>query len=176
MNERLGEALRIISVAVDVQGAEAARPWLERAGATFLTVVDAGNDLGRALGYKVVPTGILVDEHGIVRHLQAGGFEVDDEETLGLVEAFARGEVDEVAEAQQGREDVAERLRIAHELLRHGKREEALVELDRALELDPDDFVVRKQRWAIRNPDRFYPAVDRDWQREQLVRERPPAD
>ena len=161
-----------MSVAVDVQGPAAARPWAEAAGVTFPTVVDGSNELGRALGYKVVPTGILVDEDGSVRHLQAGSFEVDDEETVALVEAFARGGLDREAITHEGREEVTARLRLAHRLLAEGRRDEALAELDRAIELDPDDFIARKQRWAIRNPDRFYPAVDRDWQREELARER----
>ncbi|HWG55319.1 MAG TPA: hypothetical protein VNT58_02225 [Gaiellaceae bacterium] len=38
-----------MSVAVDVQGSAAARPWVEAAGVTFPTVVDGSNELGRAL-------------------------------------------------------------------------------------------------------------------------------
>ena len=38
--------------------------------------------------------------------------------------------------------------------------------------MDPENFVVRKQIWAVRYPERFYPVIDFDWQAEQLRRER----
>jgi hypothetical protein len=31
--------------------------------------------------------------------------------------------------------------------------------------LEPDNFVIRKQIWAVENPDRFYDGeIDTDWQ------------
>ncbi|MEX0816928.1 MAG: tetratricopeptide repeat protein [Gaiellales bacterium] len=52
-----------------------------------------------------------------------------------------------------------------------GDADEALALWRDALALDPDNFVVRSQIWALEHPDRFYPAVDREWQELQLVKE-----
>jgi hypothetical protein len=41
-----------------------------------------------------------------------------------------------------------------------------------ALRADPDNFVIRKQIWAVEHPERFYPSIDWAWQRDQLARER----
>jgi len=46
------KAFQFVSVAVDTQGAEAARPWTERAGATFPTVVDRDNALAAIYDYN----------------------------------------------------------------------------------------------------------------------------
>jgi tetratricopeptide (TPR) repeat protein len=56
-------------------------------------------------------------------------------------------------------------------LLRQGRRADGLRWWRRALALDPDNYAVRSQIWALEHPDRFYPAVDADWQVEQLARE-----
>ena len=40
----------------------------------------------------------------------------------------------------------------------------------RALELDPANFTVRKQIWREEHPERFYPTIDAEWQKEQLGR------
>jgi hypothetical protein len=40
-----------------------------------------------------------------------------------------------------------------------------------ALEIDPDNFLVRSQIWALEHPERFWPVVDREWQEQQLIRE-----
>jgi tetratricopeptide (TPR) repeat protein len=37
-----------------------------------------------------------------------------------------------------------------------------------ARQLDPPNFTVRKQIWMIEHPERFYPTIDLDWQKEQL--------
>lgn len=54
---------------------------------------------------------------------------------------------------------------------RNANREEALHWWRRALDLDPRNFTVRKQIWREEHPERFYPNIDTDWQKEQLARE-----
>ena len=56
-------------------------------------------------------------------------------------------------------------------LARLGRGEEAVAAWKRALALDPANFVVRKQIWAHRNPDRFWPTIDFDWQQAEMARE-----
>ena len=41
----------------------------------------------------------------------------------------------------------------------------------RGLELNPDNYLIRKQIWAVENPERFYEGdVDYNWQREQTAK------
>jgi len=56
-------------------------------------------------------------------------------------------------------------------LARLGRGEEAVAAWKRALALDPANFVVRKQIWAHRHPERFWPEIDLDWQRAEMARE-----
>ena len=58
------------------------------------------------------------------------------------------------------------------DLLRRGDRAGAVEAWRRALAADPDNYVIRKQIWAVEHPDRFYPTIDWAWQKEQLARER----
>lgn len=170
-----------LAVAADTQGPEAARPWVERARATFPVAVDTANALGGLLGYTVVPTGIFIDQKCVVRHVQAGDFSVRDENALARAERFLSGELDVLEELTVNsdarprplaQELIDPKVRLASELLARGQQSEALLELDRALELDPDNYVIRKQRWNIRNPERFEPEIDWGWQKAQLARER----
>jgi tetratricopeptide (TPR) repeat protein len=50
----------------------------------------------------------------------------------------------------------------------------ALGKLRQARDLDPDNWRIRKQIWAIEHPDKFYNTETPDyrWQREELARER----
>jgi tetratricopeptide (TPR) repeat protein len=52
-----------------------------------------------------------------------------------------------------------------------GRGAEALASWRAALALDPANFTVRKQIWMIEHPEKFYPTIDVEWQKEQLVRE-----
>lgn len=52
-----------------------------------------------------------------------------------------------------------------------GNKKEAVELLDKALALDPSNYVVRKQRWLILYPKRFHPTIDWEWQREQMKKE-----
>lgn len=59
-------------------------------------------------------------------------------------------------------------------LLQHGRKDAALAKLKRARDLDPDNWRIRKQIWAIENPDKFYTDASPDygWQSEQLKKEK----
>ncbi len=51
---------------MDVQGADVARPFVEKPGATFETVVDNENILGQLYRFKAIPNGYLINPDGTV--------------------------------------------------------------------------------------------------------------
>jgi tetratricopeptide (TPR) repeat protein len=58
-------------------------------------------------------------------------------------------------------------------LLHQNQKENALVKFKRARDLDPENWRIRKQIWAIEHPDKFYAGDSPDfgWQKEELARE-----
>ncbi len=181
MARNAGKDFALVSIAVDAQGAEAARPWAEAAGATFATVVDRENRLAQLYDYKLVPNGIFVDEHGIVRYAKIGGFSVDHAADVEAIQRLIDGDAEQleaessVAPYQLGtleRELVETRMRLGAELFRRGARDEAIAEWRRALRLDPENLTIRKQIWMARYPEKFHPTIDFAWQQGQLQRER----
>ncbi len=168
-------------MAVETQGADAARPWVEEAGATYPVAVDQSSLLGRALDFKVVPNGVFLDEQGTIRYAKYGGFSVDQPEDVETIQKLIDGEITEMAPTDTEapytlspveKQLIETRLRLGSELLARGESEGALAEWQKALEMDPENFVIRKQIWAVRYPEKFYPTIDFDWQGEQLRRER----
>jgi tetratricopeptide (TPR) repeat protein len=67
--------------------------------------------------------------------------------------------------------DWSARFGLGTALYQQGRTAEALASWRAALELDPANFTVRKQIWMIEHPEKFYPTIDFDWQKEQLARE-----
>ncbi len=59
-------------------------------------------------------------------------------------------------------------------LLQQGRKEAALIKLKQARDLDPENWRIRKQIWAIEQPDKFYTdnSPDYGWQNEQLKKEK----
>ena len=167
---------------MDAGGVEAARPWLERAGATFPTVVDAENQLALAYDFRVVPNGIVLDADQMIRFRKVGGFNCERDEDRDVVARLFRGEsLPEDRSAPTEAPDEATALRrelienawqLGLELRNRGAVEEAAAAWRKALRYDPDNFVIRKQIWALLHPERFSGQIDYAWQREQLARER----
>jgi len=171
----------LVSIAVDTQGPEAARPWVEAAGATFTTVVDRENRLAALYDYKLVPNGIVLDERGIVRYAKIGGFSVENAADVDAVQRLIDGDVAQIETEARAvpyrlgateRELVEARMRLGGELFRRGAREEAVAEWRRALRLDPENLTIRKQIWMAKYPEKFHPTIDFAWQTGQLRRER----
>ena len=79
-------------MAVDAGGVAAARPWVEQAGATFPTVVDAENRLALDYDFRAVPNGICLDTDRIVRYRKLGGFSCEHDDDRAAVARLLRGE------------------------------------------------------------------------------------
>lgn len=160
---------------MDAQGPDRPRPYVEQAGATFKTVVDSENVLGQTYGFKAIPNGFLIDEQGVVQYRGVGGFDVRRDKTRAVLDQWtARQPIME--DESRRKPDPGDELTDSNELFRQGQAayrdgrvDEALVLWKQGVQLDPDNYIVRKQIWAVENPDRFYDGdVDYDWQRQQM--------
>ena len=69
--------------------------------------------------------------------------------------------------------EAAARFQLGLVLLEEGKQEEAMAEWRKALALDPQNWIIHKQIWAVEHPDKFYKGgVDYGWQKAQLEGEK----
>ena len=66
MREELHPAIEVVTVALDTGGAEAAVPWIDRAKTTHPALIDAAHLLDELLGIVNVPTGVWIDEQGML--------------------------------------------------------------------------------------------------------------
>lgn len=166
---------------MDSQGPEAARPWTERAGATYPTVVDRDNTLAAIYDYKLIPNGIFLDETGVIRYRKFGGFNVENAADAAAIQRLIDGEITEIAldakdapyhlsEDEQALVDA--RMRRGAALFAHEARSEAVAEWTQALHRDPENLTIRKQIWMAMYPEKFHPTIDFDWQKGQLAQER----
>ena len=162
---------------MDVQGADRARPYVEAAGATFAAAVDEGNLLSQLYGFKAIPNGFLIDQEGVVKYKRLGSFDIRRAETANVLEKWIAGL--DLSEQTQPAETsaVAERtgasdlFRKGQGLYRQGRVEEAVALWRSGLALDPGNYIIRKQIWAVESPERFYSGeVDYAWQREQTAK------
>jgi len=162
----------MVAVAQDVQGEERVRPVVEERDIGFLVLIDRASDLARLLEFRIVPSGFFVDAQGSVRYRHVEDFDVSDPRVRWNLERFLAREPTESPD-EDGRMDPAALERFAEGVERYaaGGTVEALALWRAALELDPDNFVIRSQIWAVEHPDHFWPAVDREWQQMQLLKE-----
>ncbi|MEK3990194.1 MULTISPECIES: TlpA disulfide reductase family protein [Robertmurraya] len=170
----------ILSVSVDVQGAEVVKPYAQNK--SYTTVIDLENEMANYFGFKVVPNGIFIDKNGIIRLIKQR-FYVTDPEHLNAIEKLINGNEETVVLDDENLVPVNDvghlekqlsetKFKLALQYANNGKKEEALKELDEALLLDTDNFLIRKQRWYIRYPEKFSPTIDMEWQQEQLAKEK----
>lgn len=166
---------------MDNQGADAARPWTEKAGATYPTVVDRDNTLAAIYDYKLIPNGLFLDEAGIIRYRKFGGFNIENAADVDAIQQLIDGEVTQIAlDAKDAPYHLSEteralidaRMRLGAELFARGAQTDAVAEWKQALHLDPENLTIRKQIWMAEYPEKFHPTIDFDWQKGQLARER----
>ena len=150
---------------------------MERAGARFTTLIDQSNTLSDLYGFRAIPNGFLVDEQGTVRFSQLGGFDIRRRETVEVLERWLSG-LDPAPARDEPAGDLAAEHSKANALFREGqgqyragRTEEALALWRQGLKLNPGNYLIRKQIWAVENPERFYRGdVDYYWQQEQIAK------
>ncbi len=159
-----------------MQGADRARPYVEKASATYATVVDEANALGQLYGFKAIPNLFLIEADGTVAFKELGTFNVREPAKRAIVDRWVEtGTTDDRGNSEDI--DGSHALANAHFLFgqqfyKRGLTREALAEWRKGVALEPDNYNIRKQIWAIENPDRFYDGkVDYDWQDEQLAKD-----
>ena len=169
----------MLAVAMDGQGAERARPYLERAGATFPAVIDAEGITSHLYGFKAVSSGFLIDERGILAFSKVSGFSIDRPEIAELLRRWvAESEVPPFVEtdshyihAPRGATDrrALELYRQGAAKYQRGDKPGAAALMREAMRLDPDSIIVHRHAWAIESPERFYDGdIDQEWKQEQL--------
>jgi hypothetical protein len=165
-------SFRMLAVAQDAHGAQRVAPVVEAAGVTFPVLLDPSSSLGRELGLRIVPAGCFVAADGTLVLRHADDFDVADPRVRANLEAFLEGRPVEPPEDGEAMEPGAlERFAQGVSAYAAGRRDEAITQWRAALELDPDNFLIRSQIWTAEHPERFWPVVDRDWQELQLLRE-----
>ena len=158
---------------MDSQGVDKVRPFAEPVLATFPTVVDTDNVLGQRFGFKAIPNGLLISADRKVDGVVPARFDIRTPETRELVTRWlATNEVPlpEASGELEWSEEALTLFRQAGAAVRRGDRQEAIKLLKLAYPLEPDNYIIRKQLWAIENPEKFYgDEIDYAWQREQLA-------
>ncbi len=162
---------------MDVQGAKKALPWLEKANASYVALVDKNGKLGSQFDFNYVPLTMLFNESGRLVRAPRYFDGRDPKQYQAVSDWLSRGNSALTKEAPKlpfkvsGFETPEAELRfqLAALLLNQGAKEKALAQLRQALEKSPGNFIILKQIWAIEHPERFYDGkVDFDWQRQQL--------
>ena len=131
---------------------------------------------------KYVPVGILLDENGLLAR-PVSVVDIADEAFRTELEQWIisgecppawhddselRGPTSLTTKEQQA----DDHFQKAVNLLENSERDSALEELRHAVKLDPENWLLRKQEWAIDTPDAFYDGdVDYEWQTARIKTE-----
>ena len=174
--------MNLVSIALDAQGASVVQPWHDAAGADFVTLVDSQNIFGTRYNLKAIPYGIMIDEAG---RLVKPPFNVNvkNQKTLAMLEKWLsepnynamllRDMKPSDKRTAKMNAEAAARFQLGLVLLEDGKKDEAMAEWRKALALDPQNWIIHKQIWAVEHPDKFYEGdVDYGWQKTQLETEK----
>ena len=169
-----GENVELLSVAIDMQGAEVVNPYLQRANTTFVTVVDTENMFSREFGFKKIPNGYFIERDLSVSYSKTWGFDIRSSEIRNKVESWVKTSNNPEVQIES---PVVEETNFQAEpfmetglrLYKEGNKEAAILQFREALNVDPENLTIRKQIWAMMNPDKFYGyEIDFGWQKRQF--------
>ena len=76
---------------MDAANPRRAAEHYQEAGVTFLQGIDRADALFKELGFERIPSGMFVDEDGVVRYAKFGGFDAGDKATVQRLEDLLAG-------------------------------------------------------------------------------------
>ena len=151
-------------------------PYIEAANCTFSTLVDEQNHLSELFGFKAVPNVIVINKEGVIVGKQFGKFDIRKPADFDVLRHWLEPSKANGEEVLNDKGTSMESHIDAIKLFQRGMKNVAANRIDEALKLwrlavekDPSSYVIRKQIWAIENPEKFYDdEIDYDWQKDQL--------
>jgi len=173
------ENFEMVGIAMDAAGPDNPRRFYDGARVSFLRALDRADSLWDTFDFQVVPNGIFLDEQGIVRYAKFGGFEARDAADVAAIERLLAAPASAApapaappALPPGTPSPARQAFALGVQALERGDQVAAAQHWRRALQLDPKNFVIRKQIWALEHPEQFYPKIHPAWQRQQLADER----
>ena len=169
--------IEVITVAMDVQGFEKPKLYLEKTQSNLTTVIDKSNQLGKLYGFKAVPNVYFIGSNRTVDYIELGTFNIREPAKRSLLKNWSYGKEFQNSQVEEFEQDIHEKVNAlfvsGKQLFDSGNTDGAIKIWRKAIEIDPKNYIIRKQIWAIENPNRFYKdKVDYIWQNAQLEKGR----
>ena len=169
--------IEVITVAMDVQGFEKPKLYLEKAQSNLTTIIDKSNQLGKLYGFKAVPNVYLIGSNRTVDYIELGTFNIRETAKRSLLKNWSYEKEFQNSQVEEFEQDIHEKANAlfvsGKQLFDSGNTDGAIKIWRKAIEIDPKNYIIRKQIWAIENPNRFYKdKVDYIWQNAQLEKGR----
>ena len=132
------QGLEIVTVALDTGGRQAAGPWIDRARSTHPALIDEAHLLDELLGVVNVPSGVWIDEEGLIVRPPEPAFpwwpRMPSEALVAKLPQLA---AEQLREAQKIRIEPERYVAALRDWVRHGGRSRYA--------LSPDEVVARSQ-------------------------------
>ncbi len=169
-----GKNIQLINVSLDFQGPEKVIPYLDEYGVKIKTYIDIDNSSGLLFGFKVVPNLLIFDEDLILKFKCIANINILKHEHKLLVENWLdTGNLESLNNINSKPASIPAKesvniLREGNQILETGQGDAKQL-LKNMVSDDPENFIFRKQYWAINNPEKFYSGkIDTAWQRKKL--------
>jgi tetratricopeptide (TPR) repeat protein len=138
----------VVSVAIDIQGADAARPYVKKAGVKYTALVDENNVLGKLFGVNYVPLHYIIDEFGIYRMKERDPQKITDfldQEKVDMRLVVKTSDAPDMYDVKRLKEIVDwdpdnanAHLMLGDALIQQGKYQEGISEYRKAVDLSPE--------------------------------------
>lgn len=138
--------------------------------------MDRQGDLLKLMGLTFVPIAAFLDAKGDLVEPPTP-IDIRQPQMREAIVAWADGEQDSPGFVHDARRadsatayvEARAFVRLANLAIADGRKSDSASHLKEALKRDPENWLIRKQIWAIEHPARFYQGdIDLEWQKEQI--------
>ena len=173
-NNKYSEKVSIISIAIDLQGHDKVDRYISGLNLNFPTLIDQKNITGNLYGFKAIPNGILINEKGYIVAKQLGNFDIRNIQTRNKLKKWIINDQQfsnktDMTKFTNNTKESNQFFQKGMDSFQSGKIQEALCYWKEGIKVDPKNYIIRKQVWAIEHPDKFYSGeINYQWQKTQI--------